>query len=148
MRLHGLPTDWLRAELSPVHSATATANGPLHIRIIMSKWNGTLLKFTMALERLILTGLDRCDPAVDHSGYTVSWEFAKDCACPFPTMPAPETWTKKKTPASVAAITQDIFDRRREVRHPGSEKDWAHRAKNLNQDAAAPPFAATTLSQP
>ena len=75
VRHHGLPPDWLRAELTV--PTGASANGPLHIRIIMTKWNGTLLKYSMALERLILTGMDRYDPAVDHSGYTVSWQFAK-----------------------------------------------------------------------
>lgn len=146
VRLHGLPADWLHAELTTLPGATT--NGPLHIRIIMNKWNGTLLKFTLALERLILTGLDRYDPAVDHSGYTVSWQFSKDCACPFPTLPAPETWAKKKATAPMVAITEDFFDRRKQIRHPGSNKDWANRAPNLNQDTTAPPFAETTLSQP
>ena len=146
MRAHGLPADWLRAELTV--PTGAAANEPLHIRIIMTKWNGSLLKYTMALERLILTGMDRYDPAVDHSGYTVSWQFAKNCVCPFPTLPPPESWLKKKTPVPKMAVTEDFFDRRKQARHAGSNKDWAHRDPNRNQDDAAPPFAETTLSQP
>jgi hypothetical protein len=146
VRAHGLPTDWLRAE---VHSLPGNkANGQLHIRIIMSKWNGTLLKYTMALERLILTGLDRYDPAVDHSGYTVSWQFAKDCQCPFPTMPAPESWAKKKTPPPKIADSVDFFDRRQQARQSvGSFTDRAPQ----NQNKGQPPveaYADTTLSQP
>ena len=146
VRHHGLPADWLRAELTVPMGATA--NGPLHIRIIMTKWNGSLLKYTMALERLILTGMDRYDPAVDHSGYTVSWQFAKNCVCPFPTLPPPESWLKKKTPVPKRAATEDVFDRRTQALHTGSNKDGAHREPNHAQDGFAPPFAETTLSQP
>ena len=146
VRHHGLPADWLRAELTV--PTGASANGPLHIRIIMTKWNGTLLKYTMALERLILTGMDRYDPAVDHSGYTVSWQFAKNCVCPFPTLPPPETWVKKKNPAPKTAVTEDFFDRRKQALHAGSTKDGAPRAPISTQDTAPPPFAETTLSQP
>lgn len=146
MRAHGLPADWLRAELTV--PTGDTANGSLHIRIIMTKWNGSLLKYTMALERLILTGMDRYDPAVDHSGYTVSWQFAKNCVCPFPTLPPPESWLKKKNPAPKMAATEDVFDRRTQARHAGSNKDWANRDPNRNQGDVGPPFAETTLSQP
>lgn len=147
VRAHGLPTDWLRAE---VHSLPgAKANGTLHIRIIMTKWSGTLLKYTMALERLILTGLDRYDPAVDHSGYTVSWQFAKDCACPFPTLPAPETWASKKIPPlPKIANTTDFFDRRQLARQASSVRDRAPHAPTLNQDPPSHSYADTTLSPP
>ncbi len=145
-RSHGLPSDWLRAD---VHSLPgAKANGSLHIRITMTKWNGTLLKYTMAMERLILTGLDRYDPAVDHSGYTVSWQFAKDCACPFPTMPAPETWNKKKPAAPKIANAGEFFDRRQRARHVGSTSDASMRAPSLSPHSQSPAYADTTLSQP
>jgi hypothetical protein len=146
MRAQGLPSDWLRCE---VHSLSgAKANGPLHIRIIMTKWSGTLLKYTMAMERLILTGLDRYDPAVDHSGYSVSWQFSKDCQCPFPTMPAPETWSKKKAPAPKIADSVDFFDRRHQARQSGSVNDRVPKSPKLNPDHVAPAYADTTLSQP
>ena len=146
VRAHGLPSDWLRAE---VHSLPgAKANGSLHIRIIMTKWSGTLLKYTMALERLLLTGLDRYDPAVDHSGYTVSWQFAKDCACPFPTMPAPETWDKKKTPATKVAEPVEFFERRQRARNTGSVRDRVALTPTLSQDPPSHAYADTTLSQP
>jgi hypothetical protein len=144
VRAHGLPTDWLRAE---VHSLPgAKANGPLHIRIIMTKWSGTLLKYTMALERLILTGLDRYDPAVDHSGYTVSWQFDKACVCSFLTMPAPDTWVKKIAhPAPKVAEMVDLFDRRQQARPSGSVKDRAPRGPILSEYPSSRSYADTTL---
>jgi hypothetical protein len=44
VRHYGLPTDWLRAELTIPRGDSA--NGPLHIRIIITKWNGTLLTWS------------------------------------------------------------------------------------------------------
>ncbi len=148
MRAHGLPSDWLRCEVHALPGTKTNGNGPLHIRIIMTKWSGTLLKYTMALEHLILTGLDRYDPAVDHSGYSVSWQFSKECACPFPTMPAPETWSKKKAPAPKAADTVDFFDRRQQARQSGSVQDRGSKAPKLDPNYVAPAYADTTLSQP
>ena len=135
VRHHGLPPDWLRAELTV--PTGASANGPLHIRIIMTKWNGTLLKYSMALERLILTGMDRYDPAVDHSGYTVSWQFAKNCVCPFPTLPPPETWAKKKNPLPKTAVTEDFFDRRKQARHRTPEPGKPDLVHTLNGSGLA-----------
>lgn len=146
MRAHGLPSDWLRCEVHTLPGAKTS--GALHIRIIMNKWSGTLLKYTMAMEHLILTGLDRYDPAVDHSGYSVSWQFSKVCACPFPTMPAPETWSKKKTPAPKIADTVDFFDRRQQARQAGSVSDRGSKAPQLDPNHASPAYADTTLSQP
>lgn len=151
MRAHGLPSDWLRAEVDSL--SRAKGNGPLHIRITMTQWNGTLLKYTMALERVILTGLDRYDPAVDHSGYTVSWQFAKECVCPFPTLPAPESWVKKTAPPTPPptpkiAATSDFLDRQQRARQPGLARGTAHLAPALNPDHSSDAYADTTLSQP
>jgi hypothetical protein len=148
MRDHGLPSDWLRCEVQALPGNKGNNNGPLHIRIIMSKWSGTLLKYTMALERLILTGLDRYDPAVDHSGYSVSWQFSKECACPFPTMPAPETWNKKKASPPKIAEAGEFFDRRHQARQSGSITDRAPKAPPLDPHHDNPGYADTTLSQP
>ena len=92
LRMHGIPAGWIGCEVSV--SPDKSGGEDLFVQLIITKWNEALLRFAPALQQQLVLGLDRFDPAVDHSGYVVCWRFAADCECPFTQMPAPQFWTK------------------------------------------------------
>ncbi len=103
LRLHGIPAGWIGCEVSV--SPDKSGGEELLVQLIIMKWNEALLRFAPALQQQLMQGLDRFDPAVDHSGYVVCWRFSADCECPFTQMPAPQFWTKAvETPPSAPPI--------------------------------------------
>lgn len=117
LRQQGIPYDWLACEIIII------PRGPndeeLHIQLVVMKWNELLMRYATALQQQLLHGLDRFDPAVDHSTYLISWRFAPDCGCPFTVMPPPMFWAHTETPAAVEAAP-DLLDRRHERRPPNA----------------------------
>lgn len=122
LRLHGVPFHWLACEVILITKAPGEEN--LHIQLVILKWNEQLLRFAPALQQQLLLGLDRFDPAVDHSKYIVSWRFAPDCGCPFPWMPEPKVWTQNtQPPAMIAEEPPCVLDRRRTKRPAPATRD-------------------------
>ena len=98
LRIHGIPAAWLSCE---VLALTGRARGDdMMVRLIVLKWHEPLLKFMPALQSELVVGLDRFEPAIDHSKYIVSWQFAPDCGCPYTQMPDARTWNSDGAPAS------------------------------------------------
>jgi hypothetical protein len=79
-----------------------------------------MLRYSMAFQRQMRTCLDRFEPHVDHGAYEWLWKYSNDCDAPFPSMPAPEEWTKKKEAASAPPprASIDFFERRKTPREP------------------------------
>ena len=118
LRLHGVPLDWFACEVSVV--ARSTGAEELRIELVIMKWQEKLLRYIPALGQQLLFGMDRFDPTVDHSGYTVSWRFAPDCGCPFVQMPEPPYWQKNTlTPPPPQPLA--LLDRRHGPRGPKQE---------------------------
>lgn len=100
LRIHGIPAAWLSCE---VLALSGRARGDdMMVRLIVLKWHEPLLKFMPALQSELITGLDRFEPAIDHSKYIVSWQFARDCGCPITQMPDARTWTGEGGLASIS----------------------------------------------
>ena len=92
LRVHGIPAGWMGCEVSV--SQDKSGGEDLVVQLIIMKWNEALLRFAPALQQQLMLGLDRFDPAVDHSGYVVCWRFSAHCECPFTQMPVPQFWTE------------------------------------------------------
>jgi hypothetical protein len=130
LRRHGIPFDWLACEVVTItHSPSAQE---LHIQLMLLQWHELFLRYAPALEYQLLRGLDRFEPSVDHSKYSISWRFSPDCGCPFSVMPPPLVWSHEVAPAPAAAEPASVLDRRQLKRAPKA-------------DAAAKPAAASAV---
>lgn len=117
LRRHGIPSEWLACEVNIV------AQGPrgeeLHIQLLVLQWNELLLRYARALELQLLRGLDRFEPAVDHTQKcTISWRFSPDCGCPFTVLPPPVVWSHDVSAEPAPEETPSILDRRHKTRLP------------------------------
>ena len=116
LRRLGIPFDWLACEIIVI------ARGPddeeLHIQLVLMKWQETFLRYAPALQQQLLRGLDRFDPAVDHSKYIISWRFSPECGCPFSVMPPARFWSHSDAPLATAEEAPAILDRRQTKRPP------------------------------
>lgn len=109
LRLHGIPYEWIACEILIIPRGPGAEE--LQIQLVMMKWNESLLRYAMALQQQLLSGLDRFDPSVDHSKCVVSWRFSPECGSPFRAMPEPTFWAPKITPPAVEVPS--ILDRRK-----------------------------------
>ena len=110
LRRNGIPFEWLSCEVVTI------THGPnseeLHIQLMLMQWHELFLRYAPALEQQLLRGLDRFDPAVDHSKYTISWRFSPECGCPFRVMPPAVVWSHSEQPESAEDEQPSVLDRR------------------------------------
>jgi hypothetical protein len=116
LRRRGIPYDWLSCEVIVV--PRGVKHEELHIQLTLLKWSELFLRYAPALEYQLLQGLDRFEPAVDHSGYIISWRFSPDCGCPFTVMPPPMIWAHAEAPVAEPEEAPSILDRRKARRPP------------------------------
>ena len=118
LRRHGIPFEWLSCEVFTI------AHGPnaeeLHIQLTLLQWHELFIRYAPALEHQLLRGLDRFEPAVDHSKHNISWRFSPECGCPFTVMPPPLVWSHDAPPEPVAEEPAPVLDRRHATRPPKS----------------------------
>lgn len=113
LRHHAIPLSWLACEVTAI--ARAPGEEELNIQLVVMKWNEQLLRYAPALQQQFLLGLDRFDPSVDHSKYSVSWRFSPDCGYPFSKMPIPKVWLRSESsPLNEEPLS--ILDRRHSKR--------------------------------
>lgn len=117
LRRHGIPFEWLSCEVHTV------VHGPdseeLHIQLVLMQWHELLMRYATALEHQLLRGLDRFEPSVDHSKYSISWRFSPDCGCPFQVLPPPLVWSHDAPPEAPAnEEPPSVLDRRHTKRAP------------------------------
>ncbi len=102
LRMHGVPGGWMGCEVTAL---SGRARGEdLLVRLVILKWNESLLKYLPVLQQQLIVGLDRFEPSIDHSKYVVSWQFAPDCGCPHTQMPDAKTWGLTGAPAGAPSI--------------------------------------------
>jgi len=88
LRLNGIPAEWIGCEI-----LARPQSRSLLIQLVIHKWHEGLLRYAPLLQQQLLQGLQRFDPASDHTGHLVVWKFAPDCDCPHTAMPAPQYWS-------------------------------------------------------
>lgn len=136
LRAHGIPTNWLGCEVIII--TRPNEGSELHIQLVIEKWHEKLLRYADAFQAALLLGLDRFDPAVDHSGYIISWRFAPDCGCPFKVLPDPRTWLLSSQPQAIEEPVP-VLDRRRVSREPHTgQSDSAASSSNVQPKEYAP----------
>jgi hypothetical protein len=91
LRLNGIPTDWVGCEI--LTRSRRGDEGALLIQLLIHHWHEGLLRYAPLLQQQLLQGLQRFDPASDHSRHTVSWKFSPACRAPHNEMPPPSFWT-------------------------------------------------------
>lgn len=104
MRLHGVPSQWLGCEVNRITRYGSQES--FVVRVVIHKWNTTLLRYLPALENQLRLGLDRYEPGVDHSGFIITWEFSADCGCPHHAMPSPAIWASEVSPPAKPMLAQ------------------------------------------
>ena len=104
MRLHGVPGQWLGCEVNRITRYGSQES--FIVRVVIHKWNTTLLRYLPALENQLRLGLDRYEPGADHSSFIITWEFSPDCGCPHHAMPSPAIWASEVSPPAKQALAQ------------------------------------------
>lgn len=138
LRIHGVPAQGLHSEILRLPGPDGQVQ--LHIRLVMTDWNDTLLKYAMALERELRRTLARYEPGFSHDRDVVSWQFAPECPCPFPELPAPQVWQARPAPAPAPEKeTIDLFDRRHEPRGPNTSAANRRSHDDFEATRMAPP---------
>lgn len=135
LRQQGIPYDWLACEIIII--PRGPGNEELHIQLVLMKWHETFLRYAPALEQLLLCGLDRFDPTVDHSKYIISWRFARDCGCPFTVMPPPLVWSHDEGPDAAPEEAPSILDRRH-AKRPAKAAAPGSAAQNYQRTQLSP----------
>jgi hypothetical protein len=93
LRNNGVPTEWISCE--PISRSNSKGNKSLFIQLVIQRWHDGLLQYAPLLQRQMLEGLQRFDPASDHSGHVVVWKFSPNCGYPLTAMPSADFWADK-----------------------------------------------------
>lgn len=105
LRLHGLPADWIAAEL--LTSGSRDGKQGIHMRLLLKHWEPRLLVHAPALQDSVSSRLKMFDPLAAHWFTGISWQFALADASGCPPMPVTSFWT---APVAVAPAVQDVHD--------------------------------------
>jgi hypothetical protein len=135
LRRRGVPYDWLSCEVFLV--PRGPRQDEVHVQLMLLKWNELFLRYLSAFETQLVQGLDRFEPAVDHSAYIISWRFSPDCGCPFTVMPPPLIWAHDAAPPLEQEEAPSILDRRKSRRAP--KKPESVEAARAQPSPQAPP---------
>jgi hypothetical protein len=98
LRMNGIPLDWIGIESTP-HSDDE--DDGLRIQLVIKRWHEGLLAHAPLIQQQLLQGMQRFDPASDHSEHVVVWRIAADSGFSKTTMPAADYWlTQPAAPTS------------------------------------------------
>lgn len=104
LRLNGIPDDWISCESIPrIHGGS---DGNLLIQLVINRWHESLMSYAPLLQQQFQQGLQRFDPASDHSRHVVVWRFSPFCGYPGTDMPEADFWLSK--PAFTAKRKFDL----------------------------------------
>lgn len=91
LKHHGIPAHWIAGELIPIRIPGDGEAVLLQLEIM--HWHDRLVLHAPALQRELLEGLRRFDPASNGTRYLFTWKFSPDCGCPHTQLPEPGFWT-------------------------------------------------------
>jgi hypothetical protein len=96
LRLNNIPADWIACESMP-HPQDRES---LLIQLVIKRWHDGLATCAPLLQQQFQQGLQRFDPASDHSGHLIVWKFSPDSGYSQTLMPAADFWLTKPAGAS------------------------------------------------
>ncbi len=88
---HGIPADWLGADLLVATSRTGERG--LHWRLVVRHWDPRLLTHGFALQQSLIKRMTTYDPLAGNWLMGISWQFALPDEFISPPMPHPGLWT-------------------------------------------------------
>lgn len=104
LRQNGIPAAWIDCEVS---AGSANARGSdVVVTLIVCKWHELLPRYLPLVQRNLVAGLDRFEPSIDHSNYTMHWAFAQDCGYPHTDMPSSAIWSVKVPESNQQKVAQ------------------------------------------
>ena len=107
---HGIPTNWLTAELLTTTSRTGERG--IHWRLVVKHWDPRLLEHSVALQNALVKRVLTFDPLAVSWLNGVSWQMALDDDSMCPPLPPPPTWTmnQRATASAQAAPSGDVIE--------------------------------------
>lgn len=122
LRKHGIPTDWIGFEITPLGNS---ADGDMHlVHLVVLTWHEHLMDYAPVLQEQLWLGLSRFAPDTDRTQFTLGWKFSPECGCPVDAMPEPAFWSDRKSaPIAMPLPASKKFDL------PASEYD--HRSSGF-----------------
>jgi len=93
LSMNGIPDDWISCDSSP--RTHGSSDGSLLIQLVINRWHESLMSYAPLLQQQFQQGLQRLDPASDHSRHLVVWRFSPFCGYPGTVMPAADFWLSK-----------------------------------------------------
>lgn len=102
---HGLPTEWITADIL---SASSRNREPgLHLRLAIRHWDARLPPLCVSLQNSLVARLLGFDPMAAQWLHGISWQFALADESGCPAMPHPGLWTapaRAELPARSSAL--------------------------------------------
>lgn len=113
LRRQGIPSSWIAGEVAPM--LLSDQREALLLQLVVLKWHDGLMQYAPAIQKELLDGFRRIDPAADANRYQFSWKFAPDCGCPHNQLPGPSFWSagakaEGKQASKKAALVQPELD--------------------------------------
>jgi hypothetical protein len=96
LQLHGVPTDWITAEL--LTSTLVNGDQGSHWRLHLKHWDPRLLTCGVALQNALMDHVLTLDPNARDWLTGISWQFSLGDESECPQMPPPRTWLAAPLP--------------------------------------------------
>jgi hypothetical protein len=96
LQLHGVPTDWICAEL--LTSTLVNGEQGSHWRLQVRHWDPRLLTCGVALQHALMEHLLALDPQAREWLTGISWQFSLSDESHCPPMPPPRAWRAAPLP--------------------------------------------------
>ena len=90
LRRNGIPGEWIHAEVNPV--LTRRNLRGLQLRLVARHWNPALASCVVALQKSIVTRLERLDPRCCEWLAGIAWKFEPEDDSLCPALPSPDYW--------------------------------------------------------
>lgn len=100
LKHHGIPAQWVAADLAPVH--IPGQGDALLMQLEIMHWHDALVLHAPALQQELLDSLRRFDPTSNSAHYLFAWRFSPDCGCPHTQLPEPGFWGKGQASPAAA----------------------------------------------
>ena len=91
LRRHGIPSQWLGCEVSPV-ALLGVPEGVM-IQLVIHKWHDGLVQYAPALQSELMKEIHLFDKNFFEPESLLVWKFAPDCGYPNVKLPEPGYWT-------------------------------------------------------
>jgi hypothetical protein len=100
LKRHGIPVNWLGAEMGAF--PTAVDPDAILLQLIIQHWHPGFGLYAPALQSELMEGLKRFDPTATATRYHIHWKFAQDSGCPHASLPESAYWTQPAAAAKPA----------------------------------------------